>query len=443
MFDLFLAQVLILILLFSSGIRVLFIKNPRVDAFAVIPVFAFLISLLLIPIWGITVQNLVIIVLSALFFLTNVRALFRVSSNLIVDNYTLAFIIANFIELLLLIATIAFVVLSAPVRCKLKDFGTQKEKVYLTGTLAAGIRKGDFFEGDAFSGILYIYKPLQEISATEKPAASSAEGTAAGAASAVSTTVANTASAPSIASASGTANAASTASAPVSTAPSVPVIQEPAQENTSERPIIVFAGTSVGTVEQYEPYILFLSKNGFTVCAADLYTRDMHIYEGASNRRFARRIRTLYNYVQDKTEFEATKKKELLLSRQKYERLTELVLDLFGESQTVYYITDGVSFDTINAVIEAFPKNAVGFYSLNRIPEYKTQGFGFIQQTDILLAKYFSMKRDSSFFIPRYVANKTKDDILLLLAKIQKQKQAEEKQNAENQTENDQGKEVQ
>lgn len=425
MFDLFLAQVLILILLFSSGIRVLFIKNPRVDAFAVIPVFAFLISLLLIPIWGITVQNLVIIVLSALFFLTNVRALFRVSSNLIVDNYTLAFIIANFIELLLLIATIAFVVLSAPVRCKLKDFGTQKEKVYLTGTLAAGIRKGDFFEGDAFSGILYIYKPLQEISASEKPAASSAEGTAAGAASAVSTTVADT------------------ASASVSTAPSVPVIQEPAQENTSERPIIVFAGTSVGTVEQYEPYILFLSKNGFTVCAADLYTRDMHIYEGASNRRFARRIRTLYNYVQDKTEFEATKKKELLLSRQKYERLTELVLDLFGESQTVYYITDGVSFDTINAVIEAFPKNAVGFYSLNRIPEYKTQGFGFIQQTDILLAKYFSMKRDSSFFIPRYVANKTKDDILLLLAKIQKQKQAEEKQNAENQTENDQEKGVQ
>lgn len=437
MFDLFLAQVLILILLFSSGIRVLFIKNPRVDAFAVIPVFAFLISLLLIPIWGITVQNLVIIVLSALFFLTNVRALFRVSSNLIVDNYTLAFIIANFIELLLLIATIAFVVLSAPVRCKLKDFGTQKEKVYLTGTLAAGIRKGDFFEGDAFSGILYIYKPLQEISATEKPAASSAEGTAAGAASAVSTTVADTASA------SGTANAASIASAPVSTAPSVPVIQEPAQENTSERPIIVFAGTSVGTVEQYEPYILFLSKSGFTVCAADLYTRDMHIYEGASNRRFARRIRTLYNYVQDKTEFEATKKKELLLSRQKYERLTELVLDLFGESQTVYYITDGVSFDTINAVIEAFPKNAVGFYSLNRIPEYKTQDFGFIQQTDILLAKYFSMKRDSSFFIPRYVANKTKDDILLLLAKIQKQKQAEEKQNAENQTENDQEKGVQ
>ena len=424
MFDLFLAQVLILILLFSSGIRVLFIKNPRVDAFAVIPVFAFLISLLLIPIWGITVQNLVIIVLSALFFLTNVRALFRVSSNLIVDNYTLAFIIANFIELLLLIATIAFVVLSSPVRCKLKDFGTQKEKVYLTGTLAAGIRKGDFFEGDAFSGILYIYKPLQEISATEKPAAS--------AESSNSTT-----------SASGTANAASIASAPVSTAPSVPVIQEPAQENTSERPIIVFAGTSVGTVEQYEPYILFLSKNGFTVCAADLYTRDMHIYEGASNRRFARRIRTLYNYVQDKTEFEATKKKELLLSRQKYERLTELVLDLFGESQTVYYITDGVSFDTINAVIEAFPKNAVGFYSLNRIPEYKTQGFGFIQQTDILLAKYFSMKRDSSFFIPRYVANKTKDDILLLLAKIQKQKQAEEKQNAENQTENDQKKGVQ
>ena len=442
MFDLFLAQVLILILLFSSGIRVLFIKNPRVDAFAVIPVFAFLISLLLIPIWGITVQNLVIIVLSALFFLTNVRALFRVSSNLIVDNYTLAFIIANFIELLLLIATIAFVVLSSPVRCKLKDFGTQKEKVYLTGTLAAGIRKGDFFEGDAFSGILYIYKPLQEISASEKPAASAESSNSTASAS-------DTANAASIASAPGTASAASiasapgTASAPVSTAPSVPVIQEPAQENTSERPIIVFAGTSVGTVEQYEPYILFLSKNGFTVCAADLYTRDMHIYEGASNRRFARRIRTLYNYLQDKTEFEATKKKELLLSRQKYERLTELVLDLFGESQTVYYITDGVSFDTINAVIEAFPKNAVGFYSLNRIPEYKTQGFGFIQQTDILLAKYFSMKRDSSFFIPRYVANKTKDDILLLLAKIQKQKQAEEKQNAENQTENNQEKGVQ
>ena len=83
----------------------------------------------------------------------------------------------------------------------------------------------------------------------------------------------------------------------------------------------------------------------------------------------------------DEKKFSELQQKDKENSKLKYSTLTKLALGLFGSETKVFYLTDGIDFETINSVIEENSQNATGFYSLNRIDEYKTSGFGFIEQT--------------------------------------------------------------
>ena len=107
--------------------------------------------------------------------------------------------------------------------------------------------------------------------------------------------------------------------------------------------------------------------------------------------------------------FSKIKQEELKTVPLKYKALTRLTLDYAGKDTELFYIVDGIDFDTIYSVVELFPESAKGFYSLNRIEEYETSGFGFIEQTNPLMASRFSLKRDKTLFIARYACSKIID----------------------------------
>ena len=51
-------------------------------------------------------------------------------------------------------------------------------------------------------------------------------------------------------------------------------------------------------------------------------------------------------------------------------------------------------------------------FDLARVSEYKTSGYGFIQQTDPLYAAIkYGLRKDKTYFIPSYLVTKTKDAI--------------------------------
>ncbi|MBR6912271.1 MAG: hypothetical protein IKN34_00465, partial [Treponema sp.] len=95
-------------------------------------------------------------------------------------------------------------------------------------------------------------------------------------------------------------------------------------------------------------------------------------------------------------------------------------------------VTDGLDTDSIFSFSDKFADNVAGVFLLESVEEYKTSRFGFPEQTDVFLADSLGLKRDSEFFIPRYLAFKTVQKIANVLKTEQSQSATENNDNAEN-----------
>ena len=359
MFDSFLAQILALALIFFCSARVFFLKHSRIDCFAVFAPCSLLVSLFSFFCFGFSILNLAVFLLSILVFLTNFRAILRLNAQLIIDGYSIVFIVFSILCMILAVGLGVLIFLLRPVKYTAKDFSIKKTEYALTGNSKNLKIRESFFSGERFSGNFFIYEPIahDEINA----------------------------------------------------------------EIYSENPILLFAGSVCGEIQNYEPYFMILAQKGYKILAADFFMNDFRIlsdftenslikelYESHFFRRFA--ATQLFENFR-KNQFEQIIEKEKSLANPKYSALTHLALEFLGDDAKFFYIVDNVDFDSIYSVIDEFNtepySNAVGFFSMNRVDEYKTNGYGFIEQTDILLARQKGFERENKFFIARYVANKT------------------------------------
>lgn len=173
-------------------------------------------------------------------------------------------------------------------------------------------------------------------------------------------------------------------------------------------PLILIAGSATAEIQDYEPYLLFLSQKGFTVLAADFYSPDIKYFDGVLNQRYFRKYaaRTLFlkNKQENSEEAETIVQDNAVKS---YKALFELAKEKYGDGQKVFFVTDTMSFDSLAEIIESAGENYAGFFSLSSVDEYNSRGLGFVEQTDILTAKKLGLSRDKTLFIPRYVSGKT------------------------------------
>lgn len=358
MFDAFLSQMLIVFLLFIVCVRFFFTQNLTIDSCAVLAPVAFFISLANIFLWNLTIPNIYLAVLSFIVFATNFRAILRLFSRVFVDRYSIAFSIFSILELILIVFSAVILILNRPVKIEPRNFDSKKTVYRLNGSISHGFEpllSGDFFYKS--TGTLKIYEPLTNFSENK------------------------------------------VLELPVST-------QELTQKK--QKPIIVFCGSETAETQDYEPYLLFLSKKGFTVLATDFYSHDCLYLPGIFNSRIFRK----FMFLNDKNNFQ---KNETLATKlnhtNSYKALTKLAQKLYGKDFPLYFVFDSLDFNSICQVTENAGIQTAGFFSLNTIQEYKTPKFGFIEQTNIPLAKKYGLSRDSSLFIPRYLANKTAEQI--------------------------------
>ncbi len=345
MFNLFLGQLLILILAIICTGRVFFTKDIRIDSAAFLSPLIFLLALLEIFVLELTPILCLIFVLSCLILITNGHSLVRLSNRLFVDHYNLPFVVFTIIEfvfaVLLLIALLIFV----PVNYSLKDNNVKSQKILLSGTLAKGFQESSLVEEKLkFDGILREYTPLED-------------------------------------------------------------------SKMDKNTVVLFVGTAKAPVLMYEPYLILLSKLGYRVVGADFYSKDAGIFNSYADSPSMRRIFALGNMFLEPKEFEKYEKIQMDLLPREYSALADFVLKKYGKESNIFFVTDGIDYDSILNVLDKFSENGKGFFSLNRIDEYKTSGFGFVEQNDLILAKYFKIQRDSSLFIPRYAAGKTAAEI--------------------------------
>lgn len=189
---------------------------------------------------------------------------------------------------------------------------------------------------------------------------------------------------------------------------------EPLKKNNEESPLIIFCSSDLTEVLDYEPYLLFLSKRGFTVLAADFYADDLHYFEGVWNTRFLRKFYARYALFFKDEKIDSQK---LSFNQElSYTALIDIAKKQYSEKK-IFFVTDSLNYETIVKISENLGDKSTGFYSLARLGEYKSQGLGFVEQTDIFTANKLDLERDKTLFIPRYAARKTTEDLNLFLVK--------------------------
>ncbi len=345
MFDLFLGELLLLLLIIFCTSRIFFTKNASIDSAVFLSPIVFLLSILEIFVWGLNPLLLIVFFLSIVILITNGHALIRLSNRLFVDYYSPVFIVFTVIELLVALFLTACLIFFAPVNYSFKENGIKREKVLLSGTLANGLTESSTVsEKLNASGILYKYEPIKN-------------------------------------------------------------------SPDADKPIVLFVSSAKAPVSMYEPYLLLLAKKDYQVFACDFYSSDARIFNSFADLPYFKRFFSLLLNFLNPKEFKKIERKEKNLIPKEYSAVTKFLLEKHGKTKKVFFVTDKMNSDSILNVMDEFPENQSGFFSLSKISEYKSSGFGFVEQNDIILARYFKVQRDSSLFIPRYVAGKTASEI--------------------------------
>jgi len=196
-------------------------------------------------------------------------------------------------------------------------------------------------------------------------------------------------------------------------------------------PVVLFVGAPTTEISYYEPYLLFLADKGYRVLAADFYSSDYRLYGNACDSRYLRRFYSSYLSLKDKEGFKRIDDQADLIREKAYLALESLAKEIYGEDTYFFLVTEGLDMGSVNHIIDANEEKTLGVFYLNQILEFKTPAYGFVEQNNIELARYLGIERDSSFFIPRYVAGKTAADIDTVLKGLHASWVAEEERKRE------------
>ena len=129
------------------------------------------------------------------------------------------------------------------------------------------------------------------------------------------------------------------------------------------------------------------------------------------NSRFFRRFYSLCLRAFDETALQAALATDTGNALLGYAALARLSLREYGADTMLFFALENISTGTAQSLTNQFADHTLGIFWLNRIAEYKTIDFGFIEQTDPLTAHFLGISRDPSLFIPRYVAGKTAETV--------------------------------
>lgn len=182
------------------------------------------------------------------------------------------------------------------------------------------------------------------------------------------------------------------------------------QNNINKKEIILFIPDKRGNTFYYKPYLQLLAKEGFTVCSADFYSNDNKwLHSFADSKTFRRLGMCLTSLLQP----------QYFLSQREYfsyntsielKELARIIPEIYGTDAKIFIISDGMGEIAINDFAKSNPDFAAGILALNSIEDFKTSGYGFVEQTDPLLALVLGYKRDTSLSTVHKAVQFTKEE---------------------------------
>jgi hypothetical protein len=182
-------------------------------------------------------------------------------------------------------------------------------------------------------------------------------------------------------------------------------VYEPANGKSAHE-IVLVGCDKRGDTESYRPYMILLANEGYTVAACDFSAQDGKWFNTIADWHIIRRLAMCISYLKDKDQFERQKDFYTFGMIREYTAMENIVSAKFGSRQ-FFLVSDRMSGTAAGDVMRESGGKVKGIFALDSIAEYKTPGFGCIEQTDPLLASFFGYTRDKTLFIPRYLVLKT------------------------------------
>lgn len=171
--------------------------------------------------------------------------------------------------------------------------------------------------------------------------------------------------------------------------------------------IVLLAPDKRGDTANYVPYLEQLAQRGLTVCSADFYADDGQWLHSIGDKKILRRLAMVTQSEINRQAFESQLEYYSYNVSQEYEVLIPLLRSRFGADKRILLVSDFMADIAAEDYAKKNPDLIAGVLKLSDVEEYKTSGYGCIEQTDPLLAMAMGFKRDKTLSTPKLLAGKT------------------------------------
>lgn len=173
--------------------------------------------------------------------------------------------------------------------------------------------------------------------------------------------------------------------------------------------VILFVPDKRAESVNYKPYFQYLAREGYTVYSADFYADDGKWLHNWQDAKIFRRTAMVLHSLIDNQNFMSQREYYTYNIKQELQALGPIMEKECGYWKTYYIVSDVMANTAIADYYKENPEKIKGIFNLDSISEYKTPGYGCIEQTDPLLAAYFSLQRDVNYYTPILLAIKTRE----------------------------------
>ena len=184
-------------------------------------------------------------------------------------------------------------------------------------------------------------------------------------------------------------------------------IYEPTEESLKKDTVVLFFSDKRADTSHYEPYLMSLADNGYTVCSADYFSKDLKWFHSFADNRFFRRMFMILKYFSNETMFVTENEFYTYNTINECEATLKFAKQYFGEDKKFFFIGDVMTFEGVKDYSSRNSNSSEGCFNIAELEVYKTPGFGCVQQLAPVLGYKFNVEPSSDFSIPRKMAEET------------------------------------
>ena len=347
----FYGELLVFVLLFITNLRVFFVHHVRRDPLVVLAPFTFIVAIFQILAWGIDIFTSLGLLIALFVLLSNFHAIFRYIERLYVDHYSALMKVWAVFTIMISAVALAATIYFAPVESSARKRSFSVNPTYYKGSFRSGFDKAGAFDSKALT--LWEFGP-KTMRKGEKAGDSRAQ-------------------------------------------------TQPQDQNV----IVLLSPDKRGNTVNYIPYLEQLAAKGIWIYSADFYADDGQWLHSFADKKIFRRIVMVIQSIVNRQAFEAQREYYSYNVSQEYEVLIPLLREHCGSDKKVLLVTDFMADIASEDFAKKNPDLIAGVLKLTDIEEYKTPGYGCIEQTDPLLAMTLGQRRDKTLKTPKLLAEKT------------------------------------